>query len=265
MWWRLSSEAPDSFSPKEHTFGFIQVCVSSILRSRISCFFICHLLFLWVRQYTLASPQDRYMPADRCYSFARERARGARWADLSLAEIVHQQSLYPFPLKEAQPGFTSQAPLGSLCLHDQAQARRTFAEALRACLQAKALRSTWPFPLFATRCWLGAVTVRPGGMAATQNEGSQTSRHTKESWPPARVPLRDYYKEWEVGSVWLEELCYLRSFSYPSPAYPNSITAPGCLENHKSQMTVQSSEVKLKWSIWLTRTRLNALKISPNY
>lgn len=127
------------------------------------------------------------------------------------------------------------------------------------------LQEHLPLAVFYTFCCLGAVMVRPGEMAVTRDEKSQTNRRMKESWPPARVPLRDYYKEWEVGSVWFEGLCYLRSFSYPSPAYPNYITAPGCLESHKSQMTVQSSEVKLKWSIWLTRTRLRALRISPNY
>lgn len=92
---------------------------------------------LWVRQYTFASPRNWYMDADHCYSFARQRARGTRWVDLSLEETVHQQSLDPFPLTEAQPGFTSQAPLGSFCLHDQAQARRTLAEALCACCRPR--------------------------------------------------------------------------------------------------------------------------------
>ena len=128
--------------------------------------------------------------------------------------------------------------------------------------QATASRSTLPFPRFYTFCWLGAVMGRPGGTAAKDEKG-QINCHIKEIWPPARVPSRDHYKEWEGSSIWFEGLCYLRTFSYPSPAYPNYITAPGCLESHKSQMTVQYSEIK--WSIWLTRIWLSTLKISPNY
>ena len=265
MWWCLSSEAPDSFSPKEHTFGFIQVCVSRMIRSRISCFLTCHLFF------SLGSTVHVRKPSRLVYG-CRSLLLICTWKSQrhKMSWLVSGGDCSPtIPWSLSVDGGTARLhfpsssgfPLSPWPSSGQKNVSRS-----AVCLpQAKAFRSTFPFPCFTPSAdwvlsWWGH-----GGMAATQDEKSQTNHRTKESWPPARVPLRDYYKEWEVGSVWFEGLCYVRSFSYPSPAYPNYITAPGCLESHKSQMTVQSSEVKLKWSIWLTRTQLSALKISPNY
>lgn len=135
--------------------------------------------------------------------------RGPGLVDLPLAEIaIHQQSFYPFPLTEAQLGFTYQAPLASLCLYDQNQASRILAKVLCVCSRPRLKGEPCPSRL----CFTPSVDwVRPlWGPEECQRKGMKRAdtlnHHTKDSCLPKKVPFSDYYRNDKQALLGLHDI-----------------------------------------------------------